>query len=788
LSVTTTTAGVELDADGYSLVVDGNQSQPTGVNATVTIERLSDGVHSVELTGLAANCAVTGNNPETVTVQSGSNASVSFAVTCSATSGTIEVATTTSGPGSDPDGFALLLDGSDRGPIAMSATASLGPVTPGAHQIALTALAANCQVVGENPRSVTVIAGQTTQVPFAVTCAQPPITSGSVQTTTRTSGNPSDPDGYSISLDGATGQGIGTNASLNLAGLSVGAHTIRLGGVAANCQVSGDNPRSVTIAAGQTAAVTFAVTCGALGPSVNLRIERMYLTQSTQQPSGDLPLVQGRAGFLRVFVTASSSNSVRPSVRVRFFRGGALAGTLTIPPPGSSTPTAVTEGTLNSSWNIPVPASLIRSGVSVVADVDPSNAIPEIDENDNSLPASGRQALTVRGVPAAAVRFVRVLQTANGLQGEVRDPDGLMDLARRMYPLNDVRTDIRSTVFTASGPLQPRNENNQWGQILGDLEAARLAEASDRIYFGIVKLDYSTGLHGVTFPFEPGAPLTATSLGWDDPSDVKTVVAHELGHVWGQQHSACGGAPDPDPNYPYVNGSIGVYGMDLLAGSLKPPSSPNIMGYCPNPWVSDYTYARVLAFREDHPLPTGTPESSLLVWGRIVNGSPVLEPAFQIVTRPSWPKAPGPYSIQATASDGTTLFSLSFDAASIADDPQGSRHFAFAVPLDPARAARLASLRLSAPGGQTAAMSKSVGRLQQGTGTDHIDARREGHSVALRWNASIHPVIMVRDPDTGEVLSFARGGHARVWTAKAEVDLELSDGVQSQRERRAINR
>jgi hypothetical protein len=47
---------------------------------------------------------------------------------------------------------------------------------------------------------------------------------------------------------------------------------------------------------------------------------------------------------------------------------------------------------------------------------------------------------------------------------------------------------------------------------------------------------------------------------------------------------------------------------------------------------------------------------------------------------------------------------------------------------------------------------------------------------------------MVRDPDTGEVLAFVRGGDARISTGKGELDLEVSDGVQSQRVRRAINR
>jgi hypothetical protein len=435
-----------------------------------------------------------------------------------------------------------------------------------------------------------------------------------------------------------------------------------------------------------------------------------------------------------------------------------------------------------------VDASLIQGGLSIVADVDPDSKISETNEADNTFPASGRQALTVRTVPTAVIRFVRVLQTSNGLQGEVGAPDGLVDLARRMYPLSNVQADVRSTVFTASGPLQFDNANHQWGQILGDLEAARVAEASDRIYFGIVKLDYATGLHGVTFPFLPGAPQTASSLGWDEPSDVKTVVAHELGHVWGQEHSACGFAPDPDPNYPYPNGSIGVYGMDLVGTALKPPSSPNIMGYCPNPWISDYTYARVLGFREDHPLLAGTAQPSLLIWGRIVNGSAVLEPAFQIVTRPSLPKTTGPYSIQATASDGRTLFSLSFDAAPIADDPRGSRYFAFAVPLDQVRAARLADVRLTAPGGVSSAASLSVAHLRNAATPDPVVARREAGGVVLEWNASAYPMIMVRDPDTGEVLSFARGGKAWVWTTKGSLDLVASDGVQSQAKRVTVTR
>ncbi|NIR01351.1 MAG: hypothetical protein GTN78_14325, partial [Gemmatimonadales bacterium] len=83
----TVTMGTELDPDGYTVTVDGTQSQPVGVNDTVTFPALAAGDHTVTLSGVAANCSVSGENPRTVDVPVDSTGSTTFEVNCTSNSG-----------------------------------------------------------------------------------------------------------------------------------------------------------------------------------------------------------------------------------------------------------------------------------------------------------------------------------------------------------------------------------------------------------------------------------------------------------------------------------------------------------------------------------------------------------------------------------------------------------------------------------------------------------------------------------------------------------------------------
>ena len=87
LTVTAQTEGTQIDADGYSVQVGAGTPTTLRANDAVTVSGLATGAVSVTLSGIAPNCAVTGDNPVTVQVQSGQQANAAFHVLCTATPG-----------------------------------------------------------------------------------------------------------------------------------------------------------------------------------------------------------------------------------------------------------------------------------------------------------------------------------------------------------------------------------------------------------------------------------------------------------------------------------------------------------------------------------------------------------------------------------------------------------------------------------------------------------------------------------------------------------------------------
>ena len=208
-------------------------------------------------------------------------------ITVPPTTGRLEITTITDGTEIDADGYAVQIDGGAGHAIAVSGELPIDEIAPGAHTVLLSELAANCTVSDANPQTVTVIAGDTTTVAFAVTCRP---TTGGVVITTTTTGPLPDADGYTISVDETDGGSVGANEAMTLSDLAPGTHEITLGGLAENCSVVNGQSQAIAVVAGQLSQVQFDVTCVIPTGSI---VVATTTTGSSPDPDGYLVSLSG---------------------------------------------------------------------------------------------------------------------------------------------------------------------------------------------------------------------------------------------------------------------------------------------------------------------------------------------------------------------------------------------------------------------------------------------------------------------------------------------------------------
>ena len=777
-------------ASGYSRVLSSSES----------LSGLKPGSYTVAAADITQGGMRYAPSPasQTVSVVAGrdtSSASVSYAISSGALTvniGGVPQGTTPSVSVTGPNGFSAQLSSSET-----LMTLEPGTYSVTANQVVAAAAGGGGHVYSATPLSQAVSV-QPSETPRAVNVNYTLIT-GALDVTIN--GLPAGSEA-AVTVSGPGGFSRPLTASSNLVGLFPGTYTVS----AANVTVSGasytPNPAtashdvSASITARQ-ATVTYAPVGIAPPPAFNLLIDGMYVTQVVQTYAGTVPLVAGRPGFLRVFVKSTTANAAQPSVRVRLYQGAALAQTLTLTAPQANVPTDISEGTLTSSWNVSIPASLIQPGLRILADVDPANAIQEANESDNSFPVDGTPiAPPVQTTAPLNLFFVPVQYSSNGVTGRVNDTnqDQFLTFARKVLPIRDIVATVHAPYVTSTPPVESNN-SSAWTSILSEVNALRVAEGSADYYMGVVGVSYTSGIAGYGY-----APGRAT-VTWDLLPSAAPISAHELSHNLGRYHAPCGGPSGVDANYPYPLGIIGVYGYDVALNVLKPTNTSDLMGYCGYGWISDYTYVGILNYRAStvnaafapnvsssgsaRLAPVNTEASvqspairpSLVVWGRIENGKPVLEPAFAARTRTVLPSRPGPYRIEARATDGRVVFAYSFEGDEPADlTDRSMRQFAFAVPVDAAMAQSIARIRLTTESGASTELRVAGSQI---VSADPVEATipRAGQ-VALRLRDPAARMAVVRDRATGQILAFVRGTTV-LRSAASEFDVEVSDGVRS---------
>lgn len=268
----------------------------------------------------------------------------------------------------------------------------------------------------------------------------------------------------------------------------------------------------------------------------------------------------------------------------------------------------------------------------------------------------------------------------------------------------------------------------------------------------------------------------------------------------------------PDPGYPYPGAIIGTPGYDVFnqgeVQTYAPSAWNDVMAYCGNSWVSDYSYKKVLDYRlsgQDPTLkavagPTAVEagkrpqtEDCLLVQGTInALGELTIGSSFIVNTVPDEEEKEGTYLLELKDAKGATQVRFHLEPLRTAHaqgvgfckaislkclKPQG-----LAGPSETPTDFGIRELIVSRNGeilGQKRGKPNSHAMMAMRQDVVEPNAARlDANTVRFTWDASAHPTVMIRN-EKREVISFATGGSIHLATDANRLEVSFSDSLTS---------
>ena len=429
-----------------------------------------------------------------------------------------------------------------------------------------------------------------------------------------------------------------------------------------------------------------------------------YLTQAVQSRYVPVPQVAGEEALLRIFVTvADPRGTALPPVRARFYQDDRVVHVADVAAGSHPIPREVNEGSLWASVNTDVPREVMEPGLELVIEVDPNGTLDPALGVAKRVPVEGRLRVDVQEMPVFDLTVIPFLFTTEpdsaliaAVEGMVADPHNheLLGMTADLLPLGEMRVTAHPPVLIA--PPQPQDNSS----LLSATRAIGRMEGGRGHYMGMAR----TGRTGIA---DVGGRFSVSGLS-------EFTIAHELGHNFSLRHAPCG-VRGEDISFPTRDGSIASWGYarrdlpasepSFAAGTLVPPTVPDLMSYCDPAWISGYHFTKAMQHRLEDAARTAariaSPTPSLLLWGGTDSaGTPFLEPSFAVSAPPSLPDSVGDWIIEGRDAGGSILFTRAFAMAEIADAGEGTGGFAFLLPIRPGWES-LASITLTGPGGTT---------------------------------------------------------------------------------------
>jgi len=337
------------------------------------------------------------------------------------------------------------------------------------------------------------------------------------------------------------------------------------------------------------------------------------------------PVVVGRPGLVRVYVkpgTGYAAGEVTAELRL-------VDGTTRLPilrDTKTITKASLDEDT-KTTFNFEVPATSLPAGVTYQVFLTAKNGTVATGSNDARFPKDGGvQDLEAETSGKLKIVVVPVQYEADG---SGRTPDVSAAQLERYQKTFMARYAASEVEVTARAPYVWEStisaNGGGFSQVLDAITSLRRSDgvAADVYYYGALAPTQSfdtfcgrgcvTGLSSVVQSPKTSFLRASVGVGFAGQDSVNT-AAHEVGHAHGRNHAPCGGASGVDASFPYSNGSIGVWGYNIFDKTLiSPTRGRDMMGYCPNEWVSDYTFTALfdrIAALNGNPVSTAVGEST----------------------------------------------------------------------------------------------------------------------------------------------------------------------------------
>jgi hypothetical protein len=431
---------------------------------------------------------------------------------------------------------------------------------------------------------------------------------------------------------------------------------------------------------------TYKVYLPATFKSPDYLVGNMEVTQAIQNINNTVSLVAGRNTLVRVYARSLTSSIIsNVTATLKGYKDGNYLGEVG-PLSGSAYPYSYSTNSMradkNKTFNFQIPTSWISSSgnVELQAALGDGGLAPESGNSQSSL----SQTFLFNSVPSLNVIVipVRLYDPPEYQTGFIFGPEDTgytQDAIYRMYPVPSVNI-TNHDVFNFVGDMASTDD---WDVLLDKITSLRFTEGCgygcSNVYYGVIPLkdkvnqftwfSPSGGILGLGNLGQPRAAIGVSNesiFGYQYGVDT---ISHEVGHTLGRLHTPGCGASYTDKYYPYPNGVIGQFGFRFSDQTIQPYTDNDIMNYCDNQWISDYTYQGLYNDQKNYSNASELPyQDSVFVRVKLnSDGTAKFQPTYSFQSKPSISSNSGEYRVNFVAESGEILAEYPVDVTHAED-------------------------------------------------------------------------------------------------------------------------